>query len=393
MFHFIFTFQSCRNDSFHISESVPAPSFVLNQDRASDGSPSVSITFPDGYTDSLALSRYYSNARDKLARVEKCHFFGHLEGEPEACVAMTGCPGSDDLEFTILSKHSPDTMFKWTKDGDVQVIKSPFATGNARSEVLVREDETNQPGNWTLVGGDEEVNPAIEAAEAEIAASCTDADCESVPETNLLTLRFGYDEGFLAVTGSHDDAKAYIESTIPHIQTLYCHSTSLGTKIQLETVEEPKYVEGKYLTASVDSIVEMQPNTAEDLGEADLMVYMGWESAYSGVIGIAWKSTVCRPASWDSDDVKSSINEWRETHAEAGHLIAHELGHNLGMDHDFTDAHAAAGCDNTGVMSYGEAVYQWSTCSASDLQAHYILMKDYWCMPCKFHDFCREHSN
>jgi len=280
-----------------------------------------------------------------------------------------------------MSEHSPDTMFKWTKNGDVQVIKSPFATGNARSEVLVREDATSQPGNWTLVGGDEEVNPAIEAAEAEIAASCTDADCESVPETNLLTLRFGYDEGFLAVTGSHDDAKAYIESTIPHIQTLYCHSTSLGTKIQLETVEEPKYVEGKYLTASVDSIVEMQPNTAEDLGEADLMVYMGWESAYSGVIGIAWKSTVCRPASWDSDDVKSSINEWRETHAEAGHLIAHELGHNLGMDHDFTDAHAAAGCDNTGVMSYGEAVYQWSTCSASDLQAHYILMKDYWCMP------------
>ena len=150
-----------------------------------------------------------------------------------------------------MSKHSPDTMFNWTKDGDVQVIKSPFAAGNARSEVLVREDEANQPGNWTLVGGDEEVNPAIEAAEAEIAASCTDADCESVPETNLLTLRFGYDEGFLAVTGSHDDAKAYIESTIPHIQALYCHSSSLGTKIQLEIAGEIKHYANRFRFASI----------------------------------------------------------------------------------------------------------------------------------------------
>ena len=364
---------------------IPAPSFALSQDRALDGSPRVSVTFPDGYTDTLVLSRYYGNAADRLARVEKCHFFGHLEGEPEACVALTGCPGSDDLEFTILSEHSPDTMFKWFKNGAVEAIKNPFRNGEGRSEkmVHVRED-----GDWTLVGGDEEVNQEIAAAEAQIAASCTDGttDCESVPETNLLSLRFGYDEGFLAKVGGHDEAKAYIESTLPHIQTLYCHST-LGTKIQLETVADPVHVEGKYITASSDSIIDMKTNTEADIGDADLMVYLGWEESYYGTIGIAWVSTVCRPTSWGSQDVKSSINEWRETHAEAGHLIAHELGHNLGMSHDFEEEHAAAGCDNTGVMSYGDAVYQWSTCSASDFQAHYISMKDYWCMPCKFHNF------
>ena len=68
------------------------PTFGLDEDRSLDGSPSVSITFPDGYSDTLILSRHYINERAKVAYPDDCHYIGHLEGEPEACVAMTGCP-------------------------------------------------------------------------------------------------------------------------------------------------------------------------------------------------------------------------------------------------------------------------------------------------------------
>ena len=70
------------------------------------------------------MHRYYSNEKNRMAQVKRCNFFGHLANEPEACVAMTGCIGSGDVEFTILSSHSPKAMaFKWTKEGKVEIVK------------------------------------------------------------------------------------------------------------------------------------------------------------------------------------------------------------------------------------------------------------------------------
>ena len=38
--------------------SCTLPSFTLNAERSIDGSPSVTITFPNGYTDTLALTQH-----------------------------------------------------------------------------------------------------------------------------------------------------------------------------------------------------------------------------------------------------------------------------------------------------------------------------------------------
>ena len=55
--------------------------------------------------------------------MDNCHYLGHLANEPEACVAVTGCVGSEDVDFTILSAHSTgSSMFKWTKEGRVEVV-------------------------------------------------------------------------------------------------------------------------------------------------------------------------------------------------------------------------------------------------------------------------------
>ena len=55
-------------------------------------------------------------------------------------------------------------------------------------------------------------------------------------------------------------------------------------------------------------------------------------------------------------------------------VLAHELGHNFGMQHDFHVSHGGHNgpCDGQGIMSYGSYDYKtWSTCSRSDWERHY----------------------
>ena len=75
----------------------------------------------------MVLEKFYGNDEDKKAKLDWCHYIGHLENEHTACVAMTGCVGSQDVQFTILSKHSPkSSTFKWTKDGNIENMKVLF---------------------------------------------------------------------------------------------------------------------------------------------------------------------------------------------------------------------------------------------------------------------------
>ena len=60
-----------------------------------------------------------------------CNYFGSLEKEVDACVAMTGCVGFEDVEFTIMSARTTGlSMFKWTKEGNVEIIESPFSVSS-----------------------------------------------------------------------------------------------------------------------------------------------------------------------------------------------------------------------------------------------------------------------
>ena len=107
--------------------SSSAPIFTLNAERSIDGSPSVTVSFPDGYTDTLALTQHFGTLENRLEEgLENCNYIGNLVNEPEACVAMTGCPGKDDLEFTILSQHAEDSWsYVWRKDGSIEVVEPP----------------------------------------------------------------------------------------------------------------------------------------------------------------------------------------------------------------------------------------------------------------------------
>ena len=63
------------------------------------------------------------NNGDKIEIDDGCNYFGNLAIEKDACVAMTGCFGSDDIELTIMSSHViGSTGFVWTKEGIVHAV-------------------------------------------------------------------------------------------------------------------------------------------------------------------------------------------------------------------------------------------------------------------------------
>ena len=73
-------------------------------------------------------------------------------------------------------------------------------------------------------------------------------------------------------SGSHDDAKNYIESTFVHVQTYYCHST-WQAKIKLERIGEIIHIDDSWDGADLSS-AKVLGITKQHIGSADLMIYI-----------------------------------------------------------------------------------------------------------------------
>ena len=98
------------------------------QETRSDGEvPSIDITFTNGVKDSMVLKRFYPTQESRMSRTTSCNFVGHLENEKSACISLTGCPGSNDLYFTINSKNSGSSnMYILKNSSEVELVESAF---------------------------------------------------------------------------------------------------------------------------------------------------------------------------------------------------------------------------------------------------------------------------
>ena len=185
--------------------------------------------------------------------------------------------------------------------------------------------------------------------------------------------------------GGASQTEAYIASIWTHLQANYCHS-SLGSKVLVERLPGIKHYAGMNLKPDAASLQSMFTNTENDLNGADLMVYIGFNLAgriHGG--GMAYLGIACENG---RDRLKQSISCYGTSHSAMGETLAHEVGHNLGMAHDFATQHGGDGktgsggpCDFEGFMSYGTFKSQWSECSVKDFTAQYMRNKDTWCLP------------
>ena len=122
-------------------EVASLPKITVRQERSLYDIPEIAITFPDGRHDELILEKHFPNDEAGLENKEHCNYFGHLKNDLDACVAVTGCYGQDDLDFTIMSEHiSGPNMFVLEKDGQVRAVENDavFQIGQIKNEMESR---------------------------------------------------------------------------------------------------------------------------------------------------------------------------------------------------------------------------------------------------------------
>jgi len=379
----------------HVAFTSNTPTFTLLDSRLDDDAPmpipNILVTFPDGYSDNLVLNHFYS----ENDHADGCHFLGHLKNEQEACIAMTGCIGSEDVEFTMMSEHAPENgLFKWKLDGNVEVIDHPYKNGAADN----RRDANDIRGD-----------PAQMQAEAQIEKSLT-TKSKTLPPNQKLKVKVFYDKSLKTKLGSDKAVKSFYDSAHVHLQASFCH-VSLGTKIKLERLGEvSSYVHEKKLLATDQGMLEATDFTLKNIGKADLVIYLT-DNDKKGFSGIAPEGTLCIPSSQQksvclesglgchfkpANAWKYSISEYLKSVASMGKLIAHEMGHNMGLQHDadeFGEYPPGGPCDkpsNIMMPSIHDSSLKWSTCSKKDFKAHYILVTETnpWCLEALSSDAC-----
>ena len=85
----------------------------------------------------------------------------------------------------------------------------------------------------------------------------------------------------------------YIDNAWTHLQAYYCHE-SLGTKVTIERVGQLLPIDFRIkATEFMIRDLRLKLFTALNLGDADLMLYMGLDRDNKVNNGIAWIGTVC----------------------------------------------------------------------------------------------------
>merc|ERR1712080_392775 len=100
-----------------------------------------------------------------------------------------------------------------------------------------------------------------------------------------------------------------------------------GTTVEFEVQGTALYKEGVTWTADKNIYDAKKATNAANLKDVDVVSW--WcKAGGGGVAGIAFVGAFC-------SKYNTNLNEQQRSAAGSGFVLAHELGHNFGMYHDF----------------------------------------------------------
>jgi len=379
------------------SYAAATPKFTISGYSRSSA-PEMTVTFENGKTHELILEPYSESP---------CNFIGELKNEPGSAVGVTGCLNTPDDKMYITLLSDDNTLsYAYVMDhaGEVTADENPFEhqiepTGifpvDARIDGVDDSDDTY--GKHKDEMGDEEKDNYEEKM-----AKAASAYSSTFPSSGKIYayVKMGYDRSLKAHLESQGtNFKTWIDSVMTHVQTHYKHK-SLPVRILFKYKHSETVFRNENLP-STDSLNDWSRWALNDKkkgknAKVDLYAVFGRDPSTGwGAVGVAWVGGACSQgnvcAEWqDQGDgtqkclrgetvwLGTSFNEWSRTPSSSAATVAHEMGHNFGMSHDFDAKHGGKGsaCDGTGIMSYNsDKPMRWSTCSVNDFTGYYNSKK------------------
>ena len=129
-------------------------------------------------------------------------------------------------------------------------------------------------------------------------------------------------------------------------------------------------------TSSLQGVSPLVPK--ENLQKGRLHAMLIGQSLGGNTVGVAWASTACREPGGFGGGGPFSLNLARGSDMSTGETLAHELAHNLGVEHDFESGRRGHTCGpgqwspGGALMNYGRPLGKtWSECTREDFNNYF----------------------
>lgn len=301
------------------------------------------VDFPADQTDDIALLNYVDGEVTILS--------GFLMKDQKSAVSVTMY--EDHLEVTMHSPHDDGhSMFR------VDMMTGETTAVDMPDDIIF---------DSSPIAPDEINNGTMTMPERDITS-------RFVPATGYnLRVAVFYDDNFKNFNGGSTSAsETRINSIFNHVKTLYTQLTVSGVSGAIKpSLQSINYRSGAW---SADSSLGTCSWISNGLQwDVDEHVYLTYNGGASGIVGIAWLRSTCSIYQY----YRSNVNEWFSSDTVTAQIVAHEIGHNLGMFHDFNNDRSARyyngqACTNIGgYMDYTRTPTRWSPCSVADFTSYY----------------------
>jgi len=304
----------------------------------------IDVVFANGTKDTIHLQ----TVTDHEGKDIPCLYTGSLDHDSEDSeVTVDGCKGDTKVLVEIASQNEVGGLL-------VLVLE------NGRTYEVQQEDK-----HW--LGDDAlEIPPEFsnsEMLEAHLPSSSKQA---SLPRSVTVKTSFRYDNSLLA---QFNNDRAKVKDFLYRVaQRAKPVLKLLNVKVKVTGVEHYN----QNIKATASSLDALTRELSGKSLKGPISFFSGADNR--GPAGIAWRGTACHTTTGYQININEVQDYGNGPDAQStADLFVHELGHNLGMRHDFHEAHGGHNgpCDGKGMMSYGNHPRAWSTCSNSDFAMWY----------------------